>query len=610
MEGLGGQLGNMVGQATGRPNGAQVNAPQSGLKPWSPDDQQRAERAQFVMNHLQRHGSIPWVASESAFPDRLQEIEQARASIMRAAKASGELELNPYITYSMQTSPVAVQGLLQDKGQLPQEGKRPQLQNGMIEVPPGSKVRARFKGACLDDELPAPSKGEALTLRRSDDYIHPQLQAVYQGVNKLRSQGAMSYNDYQQLVWAIRNVSTKDTPYIKNLSSRHIRLLDQASPGGANTLKRTHALESNNPLGDMSKAIIGELNNRFQLNLNGQTLTPQQLFQQGGTDQAINTLLDGVLGREAAGNVQTNDNSNFTVIGDAVAISAHAADRLDPEITLVNAGTEPYWFNPSDYVLESRRETQRVSIPQAEGSEFDVDYEILPITTNEGVSELTQRIMDDFYLFSVDTVLRSAPGWVQRSADSVSRGVSAINTRVGALWAPIMNKATLAGDAFRYARDQLGDPAVRRQVAGQLKIGSRFALDAMPVVGNAFSLYEAIAGHHILERDNPSSMPERGLALIGVIPGAKTAITVGRGIATNAFAQRAAAELTRKASVMLDQYANSQFVSGLQKSEALRDIAWWTLSDAHEMLAEEVDARVDSAYTQPWNETMAYVKSL
>lgn len=591
MDGIGGHVRGMVSQATGRSRNTEANARQNGLKPWSPDDQQRADRAQYVIDHIKRHGTMPWIASESAFPDRLEEVEQVRSRIMRHAKAAGDLPLNPHITYAMQTTPVAVQGVLQEAGNIP-KGRRPEVKNGMIAVPPGTRVRARFKGACLDDELPAPSRGESLTVRHSNEYIHPDLQGVYQGVNRLRGQGAMSYADYQQIIWAIRNVGADENAYLDNLNARQHRLLERAAPRGASQLVSTHTRESHDLLGDASKALMGELSKRFQININGESLSAGQLFQQGGPEQAVSTLLEGVLSREAPGAVPKRDESSFTVLADTVAIEAHAADRLDPEITMTNAGNDTFYFNPSEYVLESRRETQRVSIPQAgPGSEFDVPFDIIPIVPNEGVNALTQRFLDDLYLFTVDTTLRSARDW----AATAGR----IRTRVGALWAPVMDRISLAGEAFRH----LASSAAGRRAA-------RATLDTMPLIGNAFSLFEAIAGYHILERDNPSSMPERGLALIGVIPGANAARSLARNVMTSRHARKFAKDLTRKTAIMLKRYSQSGVVKGFDRTDTMQDVAWWTLSDAHELLASGVDADLDTEYTRPWNDVIGYVKSL
>lgn len=97
----------------------------------------------------------------------------------------------------------------------------------------------------MDDELAAPSRNEKLTIRPSANYIQQDLLPLYKGVGELRANEQVTFNDHQQIVWAIRNVAVKETPYIRNLNSRQKAILNRAVPGGTALLERAHLAETN-----------------------------------------------------------------------------------------------------------------------------------------------------------------------------------------------------------------------------------------------------------------------------------------------------------------------------------------------------------------------------
>lgn len=423
----------------------------------------------------------------------------------------------------------------------------------------------------------------------------------------------MSYEEFQHLTWAIRNAGVKDNPFIDKLEQRHVNLLNRAAPQGYNTLQMTHAAEAHNPLNDLADGLMTELNQRLQLNLNGQTLGPRELFDRfasnggdGGVDQAINMMVGALTSQEAKGPVPGGAERGYTMLNDHVAVQATAADNLDPEIWFVNAGVEPWTFDPTKYVLESPRDTQRVGLPS---QPMPAHFEGWPLemADNEGVQTLGQRMRADLKLFTVDTLLREAVD-LRKAADLVK-------TPVGSLWHVVEHAKRLGGRVFRsliysdfadrYEPSRLGQAAV-----GIGRFALRHGADYLPIVGNMFSLYELVAGHHILERDNPSSMPERGLAAIGVIPGGRAVAGISYSVMKSERLKRVTNDLSRRAAVMLRKYSRNSAVTAVEEAAALRDIAWWMLSDSHEVLAGDADVALDNRFSQPWDNTISYIKSL
>jgi hypothetical protein len=249
-----GGISAMATRAIGGGDGYKgVNEDVAGERPWTAEDQLRAERAKFMLQSARQGNGIPFVASELAYPDQIPRAIQEWNRVLAGPKARGYSTLNEHFQMAMIAPPILAQWALQEGGKLP-KGSQARVENGSIVIPPGARVRARFQGACMDDGMPAPDRGESLTVRPTMDYVHPQLRDVYRGVARLRGEEAMTHKDYQLLIWAIRNVGTEDTPYIKNLTTRHQELLNQAAPQGYMRLMGTHEVVTRNPLNDLTNA--------------------------------------------------------------------------------------------------------------------------------------------------------------------------------------------------------------------------------------------------------------------------------------------------------------------------------------------------------------------
>lgn len=583
---IGGSLGSMVGKTFGGDGLKEVNASTNGLKPWSEEDQIKAQRAKWVLDELAKTGRLPWVPTENAYPDQVDGFTQTWGRVVAESKARGKIKFDDYISLAVGATPLMSQVAWEEEGRMPTRRERATVHNGTITIPPGARVQFRLNGACMDDGMPAPARGEQLTIRPIEGYIHPQLMDVYRGINRQYANGDLPFNDYQHLVWAIRNVETKDTPYIANLRAHQVEALNQAAPGGANLLRRTHTMAANNPLNDIANGLTSafdEALGSLQLNINGQTLSAAQLLQQGNSDQAIEGILSTLTSQEPRERVPAGDLSDFTVLDNGLVVQSRAQRQLSPGFTIVNPTNEMIGFNPSGYVAESRRNTQRLTIPFVPDN-LDIDSDTPGVDKNSYVRAFFSRLADDLRLFNVDTVLRNAYEIRDRA--------SGFFTDVAASWSPAMERMEF------------------QKVANMMKTIQpllRHSVDFMPILGNMMSMYEVVYGHHYLEPGNPSSLPERGLALIGVIPGGRMAV---QGVSTVITATRAAGELSRKAEIMAESYSNSRTIKGLAATEIQRDIAWWTVSDAHEELAVAVNERWENRFTDSWRSTIEYVKAL
>lgn len=589
---IGGALGNGLNRVTsGRRN--QVNHELNGLKPLSPEDRQAAMRAEHLLKPALRNQPVPLVASELAHPDRLLEVETEWERNLSRYEAKGYTNINDHLTMAMLSMPLVGQGLAQKANELPTP-KAPSRQNGRLIVPPGTRVTLRLNGACMDDELPAPEVGEKLTLRPSSDYIAEPLQPVYGGLSEMYGRGEINKKDFQHLTWAIRNVDTPESVHIQKLETRHIEQLNRAAPGGHHTLISTHQRSTMNPLNDLGSELGNLLNDSFQVNLNGQRMGLMELFEQGGSERAVDALLGDIMQRPVTGSGRIpDDNSHLTMLGDSVAAMTTAHDRLDPEITLINAGMTPFVFNPANYIAESRRDTQRVALPTINGDVY-LTYQPVGLAPNPHVN----RVADNF-LTDIATKFSLHP------ASTTSPDSDLITTPVAGLWSPAEAAGKLSGKLLHFLRTNPTGNFV-----------GKAALDYVPLVSSLASLYEVIAGHHLLEPDNPSSPAERGLAALGIIPGVKYVIRASQ--LTGQSAPVIARELTRRASIMLEKFENSHVSKMIDKvdgafsaQEALADLGWWNKPENVALLEEpEPSVRIEPRYRSDWEETINYAASL
>lgn len=369
-------------------------------------------------------------------------------------------------------------------------------------------------------------------------------------------------------------------------------------------------------IADGLRTALTESLSSLQLNVNGQTFTPMTLMQQGNTDQAIEGILSSLTGREPVERLPVSDLSDFTVLDNGLVIQCHAEERLSPGFTIANPTSQPLEFDPTGFVAESRRNTQRLTVPFLTDN-VSIRVEAPGFSSNIELESFVERIAKDFGHFMLDKSLsnpgRTTQGLVVDPANHLGSHLRKISTPVGAVWSHMMERELFGKVVKRiistpaYAR--LRTEASWVQFIGEMTgrdfvLAARGGAEFLPVVGNMLSLYEAYYGHPLLEPDNRSSLPERGLALIGTIPGGRVATKGVEG------AVRATETLADKARKMIDDYTNSRFVRGLEASEIYRDIAWWGLSNAHQELAIAVDDHFDTGMTNEWRETIDYIKSL
>lgn len=106
--------------------------------------------------------------------------------------------------------------------------------NDTVVIPAFSTVEMAALTYCNDHGLPAPWRGEKLSMRPLADYIPNQLQELYTDLHKYAATNPAAHYKMQSLVWALR-----DNPCAANgLSDAHQALIEAAHKGGVLELQK------------------------------------------------------------------------------------------------------------------------------------------------------------------------------------------------------------------------------------------------------------------------------------------------------------------------------------------------------------------------------------
>lgn len=208
--------------------------------------------------------------------------------------------------------------------------------NGGFIVPPHSKIVKIFKSYCLDEDIPAPTKGEKMHLIKIDEVLKGKyLDAYLAIIDHAKKTG--KYKTIQSMIWKVRKKAAHPlvTPQLNNNESRFIT--------GANRKLLEVLFEQGgfSNFGELFAAAAERIRNRH-LKMSGVYPIP-------------------------------NDHSEYTLLTDGVAsriISLGGANNLTIEIA--NNTPHPYAFIPTEVVAQSKRKVQRLGLqPQIESLILD-----------------------------------------------------------------------------------------------------------------------------------------------------------------------------------------------------------------------------------------------
>lgn len=385
-------------------------------------------------------------------------------------------------------------------------------QDGAYVIPAGGMLTYTQKGFCMDPQKPAPNKGDALTLVPATDRIRPRLMPLYQALGRWSATQKDTHR-VQSLTWMLMSAGRENVYAIEQMSQNNRRDWNSIMPGGADLLIREHRAAAS------SKRAVKALSKSLGLD----KLLPPALLNQILSPQGASLHLDELIrqGERMTGGKGTG----YSALAQGVYARGTGSDALTGTYSILNTSDRPFVFDPTQYMAKPSSEKQFVS-GTGLMTNIATKLGLIPSPKEAAVlSEMTIAGMTDVSKFLAESAWQGA-------------------------WQSLYKKTPASTN-------------VAKRLSG---IGKNLggAATALPVIGNAISIYEAIAGRDAFTGEELGAL-ERGLSIIGTVPGLQTARTMAKAIDSPA---------------VRNLLRNSEPLFALQtKTENLRSLAAFTVGD-------------------------------
>lgn len=332
-------------------------------------------------------------------------------------------------------------------------------QDGTLTLPPGFRASSVQSGFCLDQELPAPTKGEILRLAPATELIPSELQPLYRAL-QIKAYQDPEYRPYmQELLWILRSAGDPKG-LAANPRSHALNLLNKTMPNGANTVLQYHQSKLPPPASN-------SLGNLFRVENNWGKQDPEKILQ---------SLVRGLSG--TAEGSMASDDRNFQMLTPNVASFAIGVDHLKPRIDIVNTGDAPYTINFADWTANPSRKVQRMGLYPTIAQ--NIKFQAYPVSYRDEDLTLWTRLKNLVTKEVLEGVVHFGAGVALKEGSKA------------AFFVKIATKTTT------------------KEVATALG-------KVMPVVGNLLCLYEAVSGHDWLTGAELNAF-QRAAAGLGTIP--------------------------------------------------------------------------------------------
>jgi len=356
-------------------------------------------------------------------------------------------------------------------------GEKARYQDGVFHIPHGHVIGYVQKGYCMDPNLPAPGKNDALELRSVAERIPAELQPLFKALGRWAAR-PNNRSRAQAATWAIMGAGT-DSPWAQNISRDSLRVLEEAMPGGADAFRDYHRRNQ----------IINSL---VKISINGRPIRPSDLADPVQRDRIANNLLSDLV--RQGDRMTEGKGVGYAELGDGVFARAWGESSLTPRVEVVNVSGKPVVYDPLDYFAEPVVAKQSVSGTQDITSPTSRRLNLGEGGQQRSPNELGANLFKDLLKYVSENGLWSAIG------------------------RPLANTGKTAAAKIGKFLKAKGIPKL--PPTGAVK-GLQRLLSATPLVGNALSLYECLTGRDWLTGEDLSAA-ERLLAGMGTIPGANT----------------------------------------------------------------------------------------
>ena len=344
------------------------------------------------------------------------------------------------------------------------------LGDGVITIAPGAVASFTMKGHCLDPELGAPNKGDALYLVPVSNKIPAELVPLY---NAVGAWATTTRNDFlvQQVVWAITEAGT-DSMWARAPSNAVFQAMDQAMPGGADAFRQYHGRKI--AINSLMKNVLAQTGlNRY--------IKPEDILG-GDPTKAANRALQSLITKGES--VQGGKGTGYSMLAPNVAARGIGDGPLKGAYQVLNASDSPFVYRSMDYAAAPEAVKQTVS------STTDLQALSIKDASTKRVENpvgVLQSLMNDLKSFLGNPTFAGAFSWMDKPL------------RAGLVIDRAMNKVRELDRTY----------PIKAIVSGS------------PVAGNLMALYETASGKDWLYGTD-LSVADRALAAFSTIPGENT----------------------------------------------------------------------------------------
>jgi hypothetical protein len=511
----------------------------------SPSGTLKSELLTKAQRHVAEAAPSMWTAGKSMAnrPPRPQTLVDMAEAVLPAVRSIVEYQVHITKAHARQRAP---------KQELMPSVSR----NGVITLPPGSRIRYTQRGLCLDPSKSSPRKGDKFQLSTTSTLYGKEFAPLVEALSTYSRNHPAQRRNVQQIIWTIAGLKRDNGALYRTLQQRHFTLIEKAYPGGGSLIKRhgdavnarrrlngsTQApVKTGNALADQLLSLaapklngeIDRVNRQIRqatrrvnqatepvrdvidiansITMNGRTFDLSALAHSSQRDG--NRMIDDMLNelaRQPIAKPIPDDNSHYTLLAPSVAARVVGTDVLSAQIEVVNASDTPYEFRPERYYMTTTRNTQPMMLAPPRASEIERvagtwDGFIDDLREDADVRAMVEELAQDLFRTTIDLLgLKHMPDWLRR------RHLNGVfDSLKGVKW------------------------------------WSRF-LKTIPLVGNVMAGYEVITGRDVLF-DKELSTAERVLSGLSMVPGMNSLLAVS-GIAvdmTRKVAPHAAIAISR-----------------------------------------------------------------
>jgi hypothetical protein len=232
--------------------------------------------------------------------------------------------------------------------------------NGVFPLYPNETVKMRFRGFCMDHNLPAP-RHSPVRLFPLDRYYPEEKARIFTDLGRFAAKEGGT-ESLQGLVWALQAaVNGINANDVLHLSPRQMAMLREASPEAERIIAAERSKQQIFSL--VSKVASSVL----PVNLNGLTASLNP-----ANDESVRRLLSLLMEATPKDAEKALSGTPYTMLSpEGVVAKARALTRLQVDAQVFNASASPFLFNAYHYVAEAPTSTQRVLPGIVESSSFN-----------------------------------------------------------------------------------------------------------------------------------------------------------------------------------------------------------------------------------------------